>query len=286
VIAEKAALAASFIALSWFLPRPGLAQETLTVFAPDCSTPQTTFTLGDTVCARVSNVAPVNFDSIRFQWVPPSLGVAQDGPNITTDPQFTSFSIPTSGPLAQTGTWYVGTVDNGNGAGRVQANFTVSALAALGVTKAFAPTSIAPGGVSVLTVTLTNPNPTPITGVAFVDTIPTNLQIALAPVAATTCPAGVVGGTPSTLTFSGGTVPASASCEVSMAVTGTVPATYVNVIPIGGVTTANAGSSVAAAVADLVVAPLIIAVPTLSAWALAVLAGALGLLALLALRRG
>jgi hypothetical protein len=177
-------------------------------------------------------------------------------------------------------------VDNGNGAGRVEAGFTVtaSALPALGVTKAFDPTTIAPGGISLLTVTLTNPNATPVTGAAFVDTYPTNLQTTGVPAAATTCVGGVANAAPNSLSLTGGTVPASGSCVVTVAVTSSVATGYSNVIPAGGVTAANAAPSVDAAAAELTVAAPT-AVPALSSWALAFLAGALGLLALRALRQ-
>ncbi len=113
------------------------------------------------------------------------------------------------------------------------------------VAKSFSPTSIATGGTSTLTVTLTNANATAITGAAFTDTYPTNVTNTGTPGLTNTC-----GGTAtaaangSSLALSGGTIPASGSCTLTVAVTSTVAGSYLN--STGSVTTANAGSGTAA----------------------------------------
>ena len=53
------------------------------------------------------------------------------------------------------------------GTNAAAANATLTVLAAPTVAKAFAPASIFPDGTSVLTITLTNPNATPVTGAAL-----------------------------------------------------------------------------------------------------------------------
>lgn len=125
------------------------------------------------------------------------------------------------------------------------------------VAKAFATSPIMSGASSVLTITLTNPNPTtPLTGLAFTDTYPAGITNAAVPAAATTCVGGVVtavaaGGT---VALSGGTLAAGASCTVTVTVTGKIGGTYTNTIPSGGVAS-NLGNSGAAAWANLTIYP-------------------------------
>lgn len=113
------------------------------------------------------------------------------------------------------------------------------------VAKSFNPTSIATGGISTLTVTLTNANATAITGTAFTDTYPANVTNTGTPGLTNTC-----GGTAtaaangSALALSGGTIPASGSCTLTVAVTSSVAGSYLN--STGSVTTTNAGSGTAA----------------------------------------
>ncbi len=113
------------------------------------------------------------------------------------------------------------------------------------VAKSFSPTSIVTGGTSTLTVTLTNANAIAITGAAFTDTYPANVINTGTPGLTNTC-----GGTPtaaangSSLALSGGTIPASGSCTLTVKVTSTVVGSYVN--STGSAATANAGSGTAA----------------------------------------
>jgi hypothetical protein len=92
-----------------------------------------------------------------------------------------------------------------------------------------------------LTITLTNTNTIAVTGVAFTDSYPANLVNAAVPGLANTCggaAGAAAGGTQLTLT--GGTIPASSSCTVSVSVTSSVAASYNN--GTGVVSTTNAGN--------------------------------------------
>ena len=132
--------------------------------------------------------------------------------------------------------------------------FGVPSLA-LDVAKAFAPNSIAYGGTSTLTVTLTNPNPVALTGTAFADTYPGGITNSATPGAATTCGGTVTAAAWSTsLALTGGTVPANGSCTVSVQVSAIGGGGLVNTIPFRGATSANGGESGAAASATLTVA--------------------------------
>jgi uncharacterized repeat protein (TIGR01451 family) len=136
---------------------------------------------------------------------------------------------------------------------------TLVVMAAPTVAKAFTPSTITAGDYSLLTVTLTNPNTTAITGAAFTDTYPANVVNFAIPNASSSCggtlTAAAGGGS---LALSGGTIPASGSCSVSVRVTSATSnlSGYINTLAIGAVTSSNAGSNAAAASATLIVNPL------------------------------
>lgn len=126
------------------------------------------------------------------------------------------------------------------------------------VAKAFAPSTINPGGVSKLTITLGNPNATVATLTAdLVDTLPADVLVAATPAVGGTCTGtkeATAGG--STVTFkTGGTVPANGSCTIVVNVTSTVPGgPYTNTIAAGDLQT-SLGNNGAPATADLLVNP-------------------------------
>jgi hypothetical protein len=137
----------------------------------------------------------------------------------------------------------------------------IPAPGAVALGKVFSPTSISAGGVSRLTITLSNNN----AGVAtlsssLIDTLPTNVVIAPTPNAITTCGgAGALvaaaGGTTVTLP-AGRTIPGGApgTCTVAVNVTSSVVGgPYTNTLAIGALAT-DLGSNTVAASADLTVA--------------------------------
>ncbi len=116
------------------------------------------------------------------------------------------------------------------------------------IAKAFSPNPVAVNGVSTLTFTLTNPNSAPLTGAKFTDSLPSGLQVAAVPAASTTC-----GGSPTwapavaatSLAFgqtTGGTIPASGSCTVSVNVTATSAGPHGNVS--GTLSTTESGTNI------------------------------------------
>ncbi|MBV8750501.1 MAG: DUF11 domain-containing protein, partial [Candidatus Eremiobacteraeota bacterium] len=129
--------------------------------------------------------------------------------------------------------------------------------ATIGVSKAFAPTVIAPGGVSTLTITL--PNTTAgavnLTGMALTDTLPSGVTIAATPNAATNCGAGTVTATAgaTSVALSGGSVAAGATCTITVNVTGTAVGTYTNTIPANAITTAQGATNPAPTTANLTI---------------------------------
>ena len=136
--------------------------------------------------------------------------------------------------------------------------------------KTFNPVNIAMGGASLLTITLSNTNGTAASLTApFIDTLPAGVVIAVAPNPGTTCGGTVTANTGgSTVTLTGGAVPANGSCTVTAIVTAPSGGTYINSLPAGALQTSN-GNNAAPAVATLtvntppVVTPPVVVAPTL-----------------------
>ncbi len=108
-------------------------------------------------------------------------------------------------------------------------------------TKNFQPATIGPGSTSTLTFVISNGDPiNPALELAFSDTLPAGVVISSFPNARSSC-GGVVtapsGGT--TITFTGGVVPASSECSISVDVSSATVGTHINV---SGVLTSNVGS--------------------------------------------
>jgi ice-binding like protein/exosortase sorting signal-containing protein len=157
------------------------------------------------------------------------------------------------------------------------------------VTKAFSPAVNGPGGVSILTITLTNANaPAAPLIIPLVDTLPAGVVIAASPNASTTCSAPVTataGGTSITLA-AGAAIPGGApgSCTVIASVTSATPGTYTNAIAVAGLQTSN-GNNTVPGIGILSIVAGIPPVPTLSQWAMVLLAALLCLCGFFAIRR-
>lgn len=184
---------------------------------------------------------------------------------------------------------------NGNNAAPALATLTVvSPILQPALGKAFNPTTINAGGISTLTITLSNPEPTLATlTAALVDTLPAGVLVAPVPNASSTCGGAAaliaVAGSNTVTLPAGRTIPAAGSCTISVDVTAGVAGTYLNTLLAGTLQTSN-GNNPAPAVATLtvigiVVVPPRIAIPMLSGWALLVLAAGLGVLGLALTRR-
>lgn len=111
-------------------------------------------------------------------------------------------------------------------------------------TKSFAPASIAVGGTSTLTFTISNPAGTAggVTGIAFTDNLPAGLQVAATPALTNTC-GGTVGAAAgaAAVTLTGGTITtAGGTCTITVAVTATTPGPKVNTT--GAITSTQGGT--------------------------------------------
>ncbi|MCX7256077.1 MAG: hypothetical protein NTZ64_04895 [Polaromonas sp.] len=143
----------------------------------------------------------------------------------------------------------------GTSSGTTTAALTVTAS---GLTKVFSPTTQAAGLASTLTITLNNPSTLAATISSLTDNLTTmgaGFTVAASPAASSTCTgnnlSAAVGGT--SITMTAGTIPASASCTITVPVQidDTVAAgTYTNTIAVGALVT-SAGSNTTAATTTL-----------------------------------
>ncbi len=135
----------------------------------------------------------------------------------------------TSGTKVNT-TAAVTSVESGPGI-PAAASVTVSTAAAPTFSKAFGNTTILVNGTTSLTFTLSNPNPgTALTGVSFVDNLPTGLTVATPNAAATNCASATVVASPGSgmISLFNATLSAGESCTLAVNVTGTTRGTKVN----------------------------------------------------------
>jgi uncharacterized repeat protein (TIGR01451 family) len=156
-----------------------------------------------------------------------------------------------------TNTIAAGAVSSSIGTNAAGASATLN-VARPGIAKTFAPAIVPMNSTATLTITLSNPTATAMTGAAFVDTLPAGLTAAAAggTCVGTKSPAGTA------VSLAGGTIPANGSCTVTAVVTGTSVGLKLNTIPVGALTVTgpSAASNGTAANADLTV----LAAPTIS----------------------
>ncbi len=152
---------------------------------------------------------------------------------------------------------------NGNNAAPASATLTVIPVVTVApiVSKTFAPVTIPAGGTSTLTLTLVNPNNTVATLTApFTDTLPANVFTSGG--GSNTC-GGTVSVGASSVTLTGGSIPANGSCTVSVNVTGSTGGNFINSLAIGALQTSN-GNNAVPAVATLTVIPATPGAPLVS----------------------
>ncbi|HZF24986.1 MAG TPA: hypothetical protein VEZ88_01905 [Steroidobacteraceae bacterium] len=183
---------------------------------------------------------------------PATLGLAFDSAgNLYTQTQNPTNLYRISGTTA---TLVTGLLGGTTATGDLASAFLASPNITVG--KAFAPSTIVTSVTSTLTVTLTNANTVALTAAAFSDTYPAGVVNAATPAPATTCGGTVTasaGG--STLTLSGGTIPASGSCTVSVSVTSASAGTYTNTLAARAVTTSTVYNDSAASAVLTVKSP-------------------------------
>jgi uncharacterized repeat protein (TIGR01451 family) len=132
---------------------------------------------------------------------------------------------------------------------------TTCAAASVSLSKAFTPATIAAGGTSTLTLTLSNTGGASADLTApLTDNLPTGVVVAATPNATTTC-GGAVTTSTSSVTLTGGAIPANGACTVSVNVSAAAGGAYINTVPAGSLQTTN-GSNTGPATATLTVTPV------------------------------
>jgi len=189
-----------------------------------------------------------------------ALGTYQNPANVTYDD-------PTRSAAGQTvtpgGTYAAGDYVQGSNYGpssSAQEDVTVRAPAV--VAKSFSPPSLALGGTTQLSITVTNPNAAAVSSAAFTDPLPAGLVASggAVTVAGTGCtgflPAAVSAGATS-FAQSAGTIPANGSCTFTIAVTSGLATSFTNTIPAGAFTNALNVINLAPGAATLLARPTI-----------------------------
>jgi uncharacterized repeat protein (TIGR01451 family)/fimbrial isopeptide formation D2 family protein len=148
-------------------------------------------------------------------------------------------------------------VQGSTNASIAQATLNVGNASVVLLAKSFSPTVIAPGGTSMLTISLANTSASAValSTLALTDTLPTNVTVASTPSATTTCTFGTVTATAggARIALSGASLAANATCTVTLAVTGTVAGAYTNTIPTNAITTAQGATNGSPAQATLTI---------------------------------
>ena len=172
----------------WF---PFLLQsgpETVAIFAGDCTTPATSFTLGDTVCAKLTN-APTGARATqvlrRLSLVGPDgfIRVNHDVPGTDSSDEVT-FTIPATDTsliggenIDNRGTWHAASSSGFDGSTKVQTAFTVTsnvAVAQLSLLSVVSDTELAAGDNVTFTFYLANTGPNPAADVEITAADPAN----------------------------------------------------------------------------------------------------------------
>lgn len=138
----------------------------------------------------------------------------------------------------------------------VNANLTVRTVSTLTAAKAFYPPIVNPGGLSTLTITLTNTGASPLVNLTVTDNLPAQVVVAPSPNASTTCGAGtltdgsggVLAGGDTSVRLNSGAIPAQVGivpgiCTITLDVQGLTTGTRTNTIPTANVIGTIQGTS-------------------------------------------
>jgi uncharacterized repeat protein (TIGR01451 family) len=155
-------------------------------------------------------------------------------------------TIPINGVTSQEG------AKNGNAA-----SASITFLPFPGISKSFAPSTIERGGISRLTVQISNFGTSSLTGASLSDPLPSNLSFAALPNLSTTCLNGSVTIATNTLQLTGATIPAKSACTFGADVTSSIANSYVNSIPANSLTDSagNTNPEPASATLQVIVPP-------------------------------
>ncbi|HEY2499791.1 MAG TPA: hypothetical protein VGK24_22240 [Candidatus Angelobacter sp.] len=148
-------------------------------------------------------------------------GIALTGATVAANTQC-QFSVTVTGAAAGQFTNTTGNVTSTNGGTGNTATANLSVASAPTITKSFGAATILLNGATSLTFNINNPNTTiALTGIAFSDVLPAGLQVATPNALTSTCGgvATAAAGS-STISLTGGTLAANASCSIGLNVKG------------------------------------------------------------------
>src|SRR5713226_6506007 len=112
--------------LSALLPQTPPQPETIATYAADCSTPKSSFILGEVACAKLSGGPPLSIYPRKITWVDTDNNILQSV-NVTTDPQTNLFTIPVISTSTDfRGVWRVNDISAARSSVRTSAFFDVS----------------------------------------------------------------------------------------------------------------------------------------------------------------
>lgn len=190
--------------------------------------PQLTCTPGATAGTRTGGVA--NGNSIGMS---PGATIPPNGSCIIT------VNVTSASAGSYTNTTSAVTAANGGTGGTATATLYVGKPR---ISKAFSPATINAGQTSTVTFSLQNMTASPLTQVAFSDAL-TNMQVAAAPNVVGNCGGGTVTAVANSasIALAGGTLTASGSCMITVAVTSSTAGTWPNTTT--GVSSAESGSA-------------------------------------------
>lgn len=239
------------------------ARVQVTLSNPDSEVSQLTAALSDALPAGLRVMDPPRAASTCFGGslqIQAAAVILASGATIAAASSCTfGFDVVADAPGDYENRIAAGALQTSTGANAQAATATLRlpALAgSIGLSKQFTPATIAPGGSSRLTITLSNSSdgqvPT-FTSADLADNLPAGVVLAAAPNASTTCRGGSVATTSSSLTLASGAELGpflGGTCSFGADVTAAAVGSYANVIPAGALQT-PIGNSTTAAIATL-----------------------------------
>jgi uncharacterized repeat protein (TIGR01451 family) len=246
----------------------GTTTLTFTVGNPNAGTALNGIAFSDSLPAGLSVAAVpnvVNGCGGAFTAVPAATMVDLSGVTLAASGTCT-VSVDVVGLTSGVKNNTTGNVSSTNGGVGNTASASVTVLEPPAIAKAFNPATIAPGGTSTLTLTLSNPaaNTVALVGVAFTDAFPAGLTVASPNGLANTCGGTATAAAGSgSVSLSGGTIAVGASCAITLTVTAAAPGSFVNTT--GTVSSTNGGTgNTATATLNVNAAPQLTVVKTAS----------------------
>ena len=155
-----------------------------------------------------------------------------------------NFTVNVTGTVAGALSNTTGAITSANGGAGGTASANLAVLAPPSISKSFGVSNIPPNGTTSLSFTITNPaaNTAALTGVAFTDTLPTNIFLATPNGLIGSCGGGTItaiAGSGS-VSLTGATLATNGTCSFSVNVTGSTVGNFTNVT--AAVTSANGGT--------------------------------------------